>query len=146
MISDFLQNHFDQIVDYGFTADVEQEFDQIATGALARNTMLERFYAPFHKLIEGSGGIDRSEVAQARFGPMLQLGSLEDKEDKPKFAPLPEGTRLETVTLEEALYAFKLPREVGKTPEGEVIKANIGRFGPYIQIGKLFVSIKEKHF
>lgn len=160
MISDFLLEHFDQIVDYGFTATVEEEFDQIAVGALARNTMLEHFYTPFHKLIEGSGAIDRSAVANVqeigidpktgkpvfarfgRFGPMLQLGDTEDKEDKPKFAPMPAGKRIETVTLEEALYAFKLPREVGTTPEGEVIKANIGRFGPYIQVGKLFVSIK----
>ena len=160
MISDFLRDHFDQVVDYSFTATVEEEFDQIAAGALARNTMLERFYTPFHKLIENSGGIDRSQVAQAReigtdpktgkpvfarfgrFGPMLQLGSTEDKEDKPKFAPLPAGKRLETVTIEEALHAFTLPRTVGQTKDGQDIKANIGRFGPYIQIGKLFVSIK----
>lgn len=160
MISDFLLDHFNQVIDYSFTANVEEEFDAIATGALARNTMLERFYTPFHKLIESSGGIDRSQVAQAReigtdpktgkpvlarfgrFGPMLQLGSTEDKENKPKFAPMPAGKKIETVTLEEALYAFKLPREVGQTADGEVIKANIGRFGPYIQVGKLFVSIK----
>ncbi len=160
MISDFLLEYFNQVIDYSFTADVEQEFDQIATGALARNTMLERFYTPFHKLIENSGGIDRSQVAQAReigidpktgkpvlarfgrFGPMLQLGSTEDKENKPKFAPMPAGKKIETVTLEEALYAFKLPREVGQTSDGKIIKANIGRFGPYIQIDKLFVSIK----
>lgn len=159
LIADFLSEHFDQIVDYGFTADVEEEFDQIATGALARNTMLERFYTPFHKLIEESGGIDRSTVGASReigndpktgkpitarfgrFGPMLQLGSAED-EDKPKFAPLPAGAKIETVTLEQALYAFKLPRLVGQTKDGQDIKANIGRFGPYIQIGKLFVSIK----
>lgn len=160
LISDFLTNHFDQIVDYGFTADVEQKFDQIATGALARNAMLDHFYTPFHKLIEESGGIDRSTVAQARevgidpksgkpilarfgrFGPMLQLGATEDKEDKPRFAPLPPGTRIESITLEEALHAFKLPRLVGQTTDGQDIKANIGRFGPYIQVGKLFVSIK----
>ena len=160
LISDFLTNHFDQIVDYGFTADVEQKFDQIATGALARNAMLDHFYTPFHKLIEESGGIDRSTVAQARevgidpksgkpilarfgrFGPMLQLGATEDKEDKPRFAPLPTGTRIESITLEEALYAFKLPRLIGQTTDGQDIKANIGRFGPYIQVGKLFVSIK----
>jgi DNA topoisomerase I len=160
MISDFLLDHFDQVIDYGFTAKVEEEFDQIAVGALARNTMLEHFYTPFHKLIENSGDIDRSQVAQAReigtdpksgkpvlarfgrFGPMLQLGSTEDKDNKPQFAPMPAGKRIETVTLEEALRAFQLPREVGTTKDGEVIKANIGRFGPYIQIGKLFVSIK----
>jgi len=165
MISDFLGEHFSQVVDYGFTADVEQEFDQIATGALARNVMLEKFYQPFHKLIENSGGIDRSQVAQAteigtdpktgkmifarigRFGPMLQLGEAKnadgtDSEEKPQFAPMPKGFRVDTVTLEEALKAFKLPRLVGETKEGLPIKANIGRFGPYIQVDKLFVSIK----
>lgn len=165
MISDFLNDHFTQVVDYGFTADVEQEFDQIATGALARNVMLEKFYTPFHKLIENSGGIDRSQVAQAtpigtdpktgkmifarigRFGPMLQLGEAKnpdgtDSDEKPQFAPMPKGARVDTVTLEQALKAFQLPRLVGETKEGLPIKANIGRFGPYIQVDKLFVSIK----
>lgn len=160
IVSDFLINHFDKIVDYGFTAKVETSFDKIATGAIARNTMLDGFYIPFHKLIEQSGGIDRSTVAQAReigidpktgkpvlarfgrFGPMLQLGSGAEDEDKPQFAPIPAGRKIENVTLEEALYAFKLPRLVGETPDGDAIKANIGRFGPYIQVGKLFVSIK----
>jgi DNA topoisomerase-1 len=159
MMSDFLNEHFGQIVDYGFTANVEGDFDQIATGALARNVMLDKFYQPFHKLIEGAGDIDRSKVAQStpigtdpktgkmiyarfgRFGPMLQLGDTEG-EEKPQFAPMPKGSRIETVTLDEALKAFKLPRLVGQTNEGEDIKANIGRFGPYIQVGKLFVSIK----
>jgi DNA topoisomerase-1 len=160
MISDFLTDHFTQVVDYGFTANVEEDFDKIATGALARNVMLEKFYEPFHKLVENSGGIDRSAVAQAteigidpksgkpilarfgRFGPMLQLGATEDKENKPLFAPMPAGARIETVTLEQALRAFQLPRLVGQTADGKDIKANIGRFGPYIQVDKLFVSIK----
>ena len=171
MIADFLGNHFNQIIDYGFTANVEEEFDQIATGALARNVMLEKFYTPFHKLIVESGGIDRAQVAQAtpvgndpktgkmifarigRFGPMLQLGDAKnpdgtDSEEKPQFAPMPKGFRVDTVTLEAALKAFQLPRLVGETPEGLPMKANIGRFGPYIQVdnpetkGKLFISIK----
>jgi DNA topoisomerase-1 len=159
MISDFLTDHFEQIVNFGFTAEVEQDFDQIATGALARNVMLDKFYQPFHKLIEGAGDIDRSKVAQStpvgtdpktgktiyarfgRFGPMLQLGDTES-EEKPTFAPMPKGSRIETVTLDEALKAFQLPRVVGETAEGLTIKANIGRFGPYIQVDKLFVSIK----
>jgi DNA topoisomerase-1 len=160
VVSDFLTNHFDQVVDYGFTARVEEEFDEIASNKLPRNKMLEEFYGPFHELITQSGGIDRSTVAQAReigvdpksgktiyarfgrFGPMLQMGDTEDKENKPDFAPLPRGTKIETVTLEEALHAFKLPRIVGETADGKTIKANIGRFGPYIQVDKLFVSIK----
>ena len=159
VVSDFLMNHFEPIVDYGFTAKVETSFDKIATGALARNTMLDAFYTPFHALIENSGDIDRSTVAKAReigvdsktgklilarfgkFGPMLQLGGT-DKDDKPQFAPMPAGRKIETVTLEEAIHAFELPRIVGKTSKGTIIKANIGRFGPYIQIEKLFVSIK----
>lgn len=163
VMSDFLTNHFNPIVDYGFTAHVEEDFDDIAEGKLDRNKMLKDFYTPFQELIEKSGGIDRSTVAQAReigtdpasgkpvlarfgrYGPMLQLGDTDsdDKDDKPRFAPLPKGAKLETVTLEEALEMFKLPRLVGITPDGEEIKANIGRFGPYIQVGKLFVSLKE---
>lgn len=161
VISDFLTGHFDQIVDYGFTAEVEEDFDNIAAGKLEREKMLKEFYTPFHALIEKSGDIKRSDVAQARklgndpktnkpiyarfgrFGPMLQLGDQDD-EDKPKFAPLPAGAKLETVTLEAAVEMFKLPRTVGTTEGGETIKANIGRFGPYIQVGKLFVSIKPK--
>lgn len=162
LIADFLTSHFDQIVDYDFTANVEEEFDQIANNTLDRNTMLNDFYQPFHALIEKSGGIDRSTVGASRevgidpktnkpiiarfgrYGPMLQLGSTEDKSEKPQFAPLPAGEKIETVTLEQALEMFKLPRVVGKTKNGEDIKANIGRFGPYIQIGKLFVSIKPE--
>lgn len=160
VVSDFLTNHFDQIVDYDFTANVEEYFDQIAAGKLERNKMLQDFYTPFHELIEQSGGIDRSSVAQAReigtdpksgkpilarfgrYGPMLQMGDTSDENDKPRFAPLPAGAKIETVTLEQALVMFQLPRIVGQTDDGIDIKANVGRFGPYIQIDKLFVSIK----
>ena len=161
LIADFLTDHFTQIVDYDFTANVETEFDKIAAANLAKSTMLQGFYTPFHKLIEQSGGIDRSKVGAnrevgidpksgkpilarfGRFGPMLQLGATDD-EDKPRFAPLPKGAKIETVTLEQALEMFKLPRIVGQTEDGQDIKANIGRFGPYIQVGKLFVSIKPE--
>lgn len=159
LIADFLTNHFEPVVDYGFTASVEEHFDDIASAALERNRMLSDFYGPFHALIDKSGDIDRASVGNAReigidpktnlpiiarfgrFGPMLQLGTAEG-DDKPQFAPLPKGVRLETVTLEQALEAFKLPRLVGQTDDGKDIRANIGRFGPYIQIDKLFVSIK----
>ncbi len=161
LISGFLTDHFNRVVDYGFTADVEKDFDDIAGDRLARNTMLEKFYAPFHALIEQSGNIDRRTVGAnrevgidpksgkpiiarfGRFGPMLQLGSSDDKADKPQFAPLPKGAKIETVTLEQALHAFELPRLVGQTEDGQDIKANVGRFGPYIQIGKLYVSLKD---
>lgn len=161
LIADFLGDHFAQIVDYDFTANVEEEFDAIAADTMARNAMLRNFYTPFHELIANSGDIDRSSVGQnrevgtdpksgkpifarfGRFGPMLQLGS-QDADEKPQFAPLPKGARIETVSLDEALHAFKLPRTVGQTEDGQDIKANIGRFGPYIQVGKLFVSIKPE--
>ena len=161
LIADFLTDHFTQIVDYDFTANVETEFDKIAAADLAKSAMLHGFYTPFHKLIEQSGGIDRSKVGAnrevgidpksgkpilarfGRFGPMLQLGTTDD-EDKPRFAPLPKGAKIETVTLEQALEMFKLPRIVGQTEDGQDIKANVGRFGPYIQVGKLFVSIKPE--
>ena len=161
LIADFLTDHFTQIVDYDFTANVETESDKIAAANLAKSAMLQGFYTPFHKLIEQSGGIDRSKVGAnrevgidpksgkpilarfGRFGPMLQLGATDD-EDKPRFAPLPKGAKIETVTLEQALEMFKLPRVVGQTEDGQDIKANIGRFGPYIQVGKLFVSIKPE--
>ncbi len=161
LIADFLTDHFTQIVDYDFTANVETEFDKIAAADLAKSAMLHGFYTPFHKLIEQSGDIDRSKVGAnrevgidpksgkpilarfGRFGPMLQLGATDD-EDKPRFAPLPKGTKIETVTLEQALEMFKLPRVIGQTEDGQDIKANIGRFGPYIQVGKLFVSIKPE--
>ena len=161
LIADFLTDHFTQIVDYDFTANVETEFDKIAGANLEKSTMLHGFYTPFHKLIEQSGGIDRSKVGAnrevgidpktnkpiiarfGRFGPMLQLGET-DGDEKPRFAPLPKGAKIETVTLEQALEMFKLPRVVGQTEDGQDIKANIGRFGPYIQVGKLFVSIKPE--
>lgn len=159
ILSDFLVDYFNQVVDYGFTADVEEDFDRIAATGESRVEMLRKFYGPFHELIEGAGGIDRKEVGKAReigrdpksglmvmarvgkYGPMLQLGDGEGDE-KPRFAPLPEGADLKTVSLEQALEMFKLPRLVGKTSDGQEIRANIGRFGPYIQVGKLFVSIK----
>lgn len=162
LIAGFLGEHFTPVVDYGFTAHVEEGFDAIASGKMPRNTMLEEFYGPFHTLVEKSGDIDRSTVAQARevgiepktgkkiyarigkFGPLLQLGENDNKDEKPQFAPMPKAVRIEDVTLEQALHAFELPREVGTTEDGQPIKANIGRFGPYIQVGKLFVSIKQE--
>lgn len=160
LISGFLTDHFKPVVDYGFTANVEKDFDDIASDKLTRNAMLHNFYEPFHARIEQSGAIDRSKVGDSRdigtdpktgkpiiarfgrFGPMLQLGST-DSDEKPHFAPLPRGTKISTVTLEQALKAFELPRLVGTTEDGQDINANIGRFGPYIQVGKLYVSLKE---
>jgi DNA topoisomerase I len=161
VVTDFLTKHFAEVMDYDFTKDVEEELDDIADRKKDRVGVLKHFYGPFHKLVVASADVSRAEVAQARvlgtdpktkkpimarfgrYGPMLQRGENDD-EDKPTFAPLPTGAKLETVTLEQALEMFKLPRTVGKTVEGDEIKANIGRFGPYIQVGKTFVSIKPR--
>ena len=161
LITSFLTNHFDRVVDYDFTAKVEEKFDDVAKGAAEKSKILHEFYTPFHQLIEKSSEIDRSTVGSnrevgtdpksgkpilarfGRFGPMLQLGAT-DSEDRPRFAPMPKGAKIETVTLEQALEMFKLPRLVGQTTDGKDINANIGRFGPYIQIDKLFVSIKPE--
>lgn len=160
LLNTFLTGHFDQVVDYDFTAKVETEFDQIAHGQLDKVKMLRDFYEPFHQLIEQSGGIKRSEVSMerelgvdpktklpvfaklGRFGPMIQLGKGDD-DTKPRFAPMPFNTSLNTVTLEQALEMFNLPRIVGKTADGQEIIANVGRFGPYIKVGSTFVSIKH---
>ncbi len=157
--TDFLVKHFPSIVDFDFTAKVEEEFDVIADGKEPWQQVIRDFYNDFEPLLEKSESISREESTQTRhlgaepktgkpvmarygrFGPMLQIGETES-EEKPKFAPLPSGAKLETVTLEEALEMFKLPRLVGKTTDGKEIKANIGRFGPYIQVDKLYVSIK----
>jgi DNA topoisomerase-1 len=157
--TDFLVKYFPSIVNYDFTAQIEEDFDEIARGKRQWQNMIKDFYKSFHPLIEKTANISRQEVSQARllgldpvskqpiyarfgrFGPMLQRGET-TQEEKPEFASMPEGSSIETVTLEQALNMFKLPRVVGKTAKGEKIQANIGRFGPYIKTGKISVSIK----
>jgi DNA topoisomerase I len=159
--NDFLTKHFSHIVDYNFTAETEETLDQIAEGEIDWVKMLEDFYKEFAPLIEKSKEVSRQESTQskqigldpktgepifARFGKyglMLQKGSGEN-DVKPTFAPMPEGKNIETVTLEDALEMFKLPRHVGQTKDGEEIYSNIGRFGPYIKVGSLYVSIKPE--
>ena len=160
LVSDFLVKYFPKVVDFQFTANVEEEFDEIADGKKQWNKMIAEFYGPFHETVEAADGISRQEAAQAReigldpktgkmiiarlgrFGPMLQLGLADEQEEKPKFAPIPAGKRMDEVTLEEALELFKLPRIVGQTKDGQDIQANLGRFGPYIKWGSLYQSIK----
>ena len=160
VVTDFLVKYFPNVVDYDFTARVEADFDNIAAGKQAWQAMIGDFYKTFHPLIEQSADISRQEVSQARelgidpksgepilarfgrYGPMLQRGDVADETKKPAFAPMPKNTTIDTVTLEQALEMFKLPRLVGKTADGQEIKANIGRFGPYVQVDKTFVSIK----
>ncbi|HVQ44957.1 MAG TPA: type I DNA topoisomerase [Candidatus Saccharimonadia bacterium] len=159
LVSDFLVKHFPKVVDYDFTRKVEEEFDEIADGKQTWNKMIAEFYEGFHPTILAADSISRQEAAGARelgadpksgkpiiarlgrYGPMLQLGSAED-EEKPKFAPLPTGRRIDDVTLEEALELFKLPRVLGQTADGADIAVNFGRFGPYAKWGSNYVSIK----
>lgn len=166
IVTDFLIKHFSSVMDYDFTAKAEKELDDIAEGKLAWQEMISHFYKPFHTHIEKSESVSRAETLQARklgidpktgqnvfarygrFGPVLQMGETpKDKKDKttpkPRFAPLPAGAELETVSLKEALPMFNLPRQVGTTSEGEIITADIGRFGPYIKVGDSFTSIKD---
>ena len=159
--TDFLVKQFSQIIDSGFTAQAENELDAIAQGDKQWQKAIAEFYAQFHPLVVEAEGASREEAAQARllgndpktgepiyarygkFGPMLQRGDAQD-DKKPAFAPMPEQARLDTVTLEEALTMFTLPRHVGTTEDGKEITANIGRFGPYIQVDRVFVSIKPR--
>lgn len=159
VVTDFLVKHFAEVMEYDFTKEIEEELDDIADGKKDRVAVLKHFYGPFHKLVEDSADITRKEASQARlvgldpkgkqpiyarfgkYGPMLQRGEQSD-DPKPTFAPMPQGKKLEDVTLDEALKMFALPRTVGKTETGEEIIANIGRFGPYVKVGSVFVSIK----
>jgi DNA topoisomerase-1 len=157
--TDFLVKQFDAVLDTGFTAQAEEELDKVADGKMQWQTAIGDFYKQFHPLVIEAEGASRSEAAQARlvgtdpksgepiyarygkFGPMLQRGETTD-EKKPTFAPMPAGISMDKVTLEEALTMFSLPRLVGTTEDGKDITANIGRFGPYIQVEKTYVSIK----
>ncbi len=158
VVTDFLQEHFERIMDYGFTADVEKQFDEIAEGQRKWNQMIETFYKSFHtNVVDTLENADRASgerylgedpktgkkliVRIGRFGPMAQIGDSED-EEKPQFASLLPTQNLETISYEEALDLFKLPREVGEY-KGEKMIAAIGRFGPYIRYGKLFASLKK---
>ena len=158
VVTDFLVEHFGNVLDYNFTANVEREFDQIAEGQKEWNEMIQQFYAPFHKEVEqttetgerASGerelGIDPNSgkpviVRIGRYGAMAQIGHR-DEEDKPKFASLLKDQSIETITLEEALELFKLPRSVGEY-EGKEIVAAIGRFGPYVRHDGKFYSLKK---
>ncbi|MCB9320329.1 MAG: type I DNA topoisomerase [Lewinellaceae bacterium] len=159
VVSDFLSEHFEKIMDYGFTADIEKEFDQIASGSREWRSMLEHFYDPFHELVEqtlenanrATGerilGTDPASgltvsARVTRFGPVIQIGSREEvgEEGKPQFANLRTGMSIETVTLDEALDLFKLPKTMGNFRDQEVT-VGVGRFGPYVKWGETFISL-----
>ncbi len=158
VVTDFLKQHFATVMDYHFTAKIENEFDEIADGKIVWNKMLADFYSPFHQLVEttmdtaerASGerelGIDpisgKRVIARiGRFGAMIQIGNT-DSEEKPRFATLRPTQSIETITFEEAMDLFKLPLTLGEY-EGLEVSVNIGRFGPYVKHGEQFVSLPK---
>ncbi len=163
VVNDFLVDNFDLIMDYNFTASVEAEFDDIADGKKVWNEMLDKFYKPFHGRVENAlKNAERSKgerilgddpktgkpvsVKIGRYGPFAQIGEVSDEEgaEKPTFASLRGGLNLETITLEEALELFKLPRDLGEYEDKKVVVA-IGRFGPYVRHDSKFVSLSKEH-
>ena len=158
VVTDFLVNHFSEVVDYKFTAKVEAEFDDIAEGKSKWQKMIADFYKPFHETVINTADISREEASQTRelgpdpksgkpvkvrigrFGPMIQIGDKED-EEKPKFASVPAGETLETITLEVALEQFNFPKILGQNQAGEDVAVALGRFGPYIKCGKVNASL-----
>lgn len=159
VVNDFLVEHFPSIVDFNFTANVEEEFDVIAEGKEDWRKMLKRFYTPFHKTIgtvsetaeRATGarelGLDPASGKKVyarigRFGPMVQIGEVSD-EDKPKFASLRKDQSIGTIELKDALDLFKLPRTLGER-DGEVVSVGIGRFGPYVRMGSTYASLQAE--
>jgi DNA topoisomerase-1 len=158
IVNDFLVENFPIIVDYNFTAEVEEQFDEIAMGDLKWTGMLKNFYVPFHKTIENTlekkdrkTGVrilgnhpetgEPVSVRMGRFGPLAQIGNP-DNGNKPRFASLTKNQLLETITLDEALNLFRLPRTIG-THEGEDMVVGVGKFGPYIRYKNKFYSLKK---
>ncbi|MFO8146521.1 MAG: type I DNA topoisomerase [Bacteroidota bacterium] len=158
VVNDFLVNHFSNILDYNFTAKVEQSFDDIAEGNEEWTKMMRDFYSEFHpQVLDVAENAEREvgerilgedpetgkpvSVRLGKFGPMVQIGSVED-EEKPRFAGLMPDQSLGSITYEEAMDLFKLPKEIGEY-EGETVEVNNGRFGPYVRYGKTFVSLDK---
>lgn len=158
VVTDFLNQHFDKVMDYSFTANIEEEFDKIAEGDLQWNIMVGHFYKPFHESVEHT--LENAERAKGerelgtdlqtgkpviarmgRYGPMVQIGNVED-EEKPKFAKLKATQSIETISLEEAMNLFKLPLTLGEHEHKEV-SVNAGRFGPYVKWGEQFISLPK---
>jgi len=160
VVTDFLKQYFDDIMDYNFTARIEEEFDEVAAGKMKWNIMIDDFYIPFKKDVDNtietaeriSGERELGMDAQTgkkviarmgRYGPMVQIGDAND-EEKPRFAKLKNTQSIETISLEEAMELFKLPRTIGQF-EGSDVVINIGRFGPYIAHDKKFYSLGKEY-
>ena len=160
IVNNFLSVNFGKYVDYGFTAAMEDELDAVSRGEESWTEPLQKFWQPFIDLVEHTEkNVSRDEAAQSRelgtdpasgkpisvrmgrFGPFVQIGTRDDA-DKPKFAGLRPGQKMDTIALDAALQLFQLPRKLGSTPEGEPLEANIGRFGPYIKYGSKYASLK----
>ena len=158
IVNDFLMENFSEIIDYNFTAEVEEQFDEIALGNLKWTGMIEKFYTPFHKTVtntlekkERKTGIrllgnhpetgEPVTVRMGRFGPVAQIGET-GNDEKPRFASLSKSQLLETITLGEALNLFRLPRSLGEYEDGEMV-VGIGKFGPYIRYKSKFFSLKK---
>jgi DNA topoisomerase I len=161
IVNDFLSKHFHKYVEYGFTAALEDELDAVSRGEEDWREPLTKFWAPFKELVDYTEkNVSRDEVAQSRelgtdpasgkpvsvrmgrFGPFVQIGTRDDVE-KPKFAGLRPGQKMDKITFDEAMYLFLLPRNLGATADGEPIDTNIGRFGPYVKYGAKYASLKE---
>ncbi len=159
-VAKFLSGHFSQYVDYDFTAKLEDELDAVSRGEEDWVPLLRKFWTPFKSLVtEKTETVDRAEasgsrelgidpasgrpvsVRLGRYGPMAQIGTRDDA-DKPRFASLRPGQSIHTITLDDALHLFKLPRELGAADDGETISVGIGRFGPFVKHGKTYASIK----
>jgi DNA topoisomerase-1 len=160
IVNGFLTDHFTQYVDYDFTARLEDDLDAVSLGEKEWVPLLDNFWRPFHELCEEKeSSVTREQVAQARelgtdpktgkpvtvrmgrFGPFVQIGTKDD-EEKPKFAGLRPGQKMNDITFEDAMELFKLPRQLGETPDGLTVSASIGRFGPYVRYGDKYVSIR----
>ncbi len=160
IVNGFLTEHFPQYVDYDFTARMEDDLDAVSLGEKELIPLLERFWKPFSKLVnDKEQSVTREQVAQARdlgtdpksgkpvtvrmgrYGPFVQIGTKDD-EEKPKFAGLRPGQKMNDISLADALELFKLPRNLGVTEDGHAVSASVGRFGPYIRYGDKYVSIR----
>ena len=158
VVTDFLKQYFDDIMDYSFTARIEEEFDEVAEGKMKWNKMIDDFYSPFKKDVEKTIetaerikgerelGVDpesgKPVVARmGRYGAMIQIGSA-DEEEKPRFAKVPTGQSIETITFEEAMNLFAIQGVLGQY-EGKDVSVNVGRFGPYVKWGEDYISIQK---